>query len=93
MLPPQPPAQADDQPELTKLAVECHCNVHHGENFAGHKAAARLAGQREEVLLKAPRDDKAGMRMGTGVAAMPEIAFSLSEDEMKAVSHYLARQP
>jgi cytochrome c553 len=95
--PPKPPAQPDDRPDLTKtgttLAVERHCNNCHAANFAGQQAAARLAGQREEVLLKALRDYKAGKRTGTGVAAMPEIAFSLSEDEMQALAHYLARLP
>jgi cytochrome c553 len=95
--PPKPPAQPDERPDLTKagagLAVERHCNNCHAANFAGQQAAARLAGQREEVLLKALRDYKAGKRTGTGVAAMPEIAFSLSEDEMQALAHYLARLP
>jgi cytochrome c553 len=95
--PPKPPAAPDDRPELTsigaQLAVERHCNNCHAENFAGQQAAARLAGQREEVLLKALHDYKAGRRTGTGVAAMPEIAYSLSENEMQALAHYLARLP
>jgi cytochrome c553 len=95
--PPKPPTTPDDRPELTKLgaqlAVERHCNNCHAANFAGQQAAARLAGQREEVLLKALHDYKAGKRTGTGVAAMPEIAYSLSDDEMQALAHYLARLP
>jgi len=95
--PPKPAATPDDRPDLTKtgaaLAVERHCNNCHAPNFAGQEAAARLAGQREEVLLKALHDYKAGRRTGTGVAAMPEIAFSLSEDEMQALAHYLTRLP
>ena len=31
--------------------------------------------------------------MATGVAAMPGIAFTFTEDEMKALSHCLSRQP
>jgi cytochrome c553 len=95
--PPKPPTTPDERPELTKLgaqlAVERHCNNCHAANFAGQQAAARLAGQREEVLLKALHDYKAGTRTGTGVAAMPEIAYALSEDEMQALAHYLARLP
>jgi cytochrome c553 len=95
--PPKPPTTPDDRPELTKvgaqLAVALHCNNCHAANFAGQQAAARLAGQREEVLLKALHDYKAGKRTGTGVAAMPEIAYSLDEDEMQALAHYLARLP
>ena len=95
--PPKPATTPDDHPDLTKigaqLAVERHCNNCHAANFAGQQAAARLAGQREEVLLKALHDYKAGKRTGTGVAAMPEIAYSLTEDEMQALAHYLARLP
>jgi cytochrome c553 len=95
--PPKPPAPPDDRPDLSKigatLAGERHFNNCHRADFAGQQAAARLAGQREEVLLKALHDYKAGKRTGTGVAAMPEIAFSLSEDEMQALAHYLARRP
>ena len=95
--PPKPSPGPDDRPDLTKagaaLAVERHCNNCHAADFAGQQAAARLAGQREEVLLKALHDYKAGKRTGTGVAAMPEIAFSLSEDQMQALAHYLARLP
>ncbi|HEV2548603.1 MAG TPA: c-type cytochrome [Stellaceae bacterium] len=97
-LPPPPPsAEPDNAPDLTKagakLAVERHCNICHAEGFVGQEAAARLAGQREEVLLKALQDYKAGRRTGTGVAAMPEITFGLSEEEMAALAHYLARVP
>jgi hypothetical protein len=53
--------------------------------------SAGLAGQREEVLLKALRDYKTGARTGTGIAAMPEIAYQLGEGEMAALAHYLAR--
>jgi cytochrome c553 len=95
--PPAPPTEPDAEPALTqagaKLAVERHCNVCHAATFAGQEAAARLAGQREEVLLKALHDYKSGRRTGTGVAAMPEIAYGLGEDEMKALAHYLARLP
>ena len=95
--PPVPPKQPDEAPELTKagatLAVQGRCNICHAPNFAGQQAAARLAGQREEVLLKALQDYKSGKRTGTGVAAMPEIAFQLGEPEMKALAHYLSRLP
>lgn len=97
LAPPKPPTTPDDRPELTKvgaqLSVVLHCNNCHAANFAGQQAAARLAGQREEVLLKALHDYKTGNRTGTGVAAMPEIAYSLDEDQMQALAHYLARLP
>jgi cytochrome c553 len=51
---------------------------------------ARLAGQREEYLLKALHDYKSNVRVGGGVAAMADVAYSLSEEEITALAHYLA---
>jgi cytochrome c553 len=86
----------DDTPELTaagrQLAAAQHCGNCHGDGFQGNQAAARLAGQREEVLLKALHDYKSGARVGTGVAAMPEVAFPLDDEQMRALAHFMSRQ-
>ncbi len=93
--PPKPSTEPDSDAGLTgtgaKLAVEQHCNNCHGPQFQGQQAAARLAGQREEVLLKALRDYKASRRAGSGLATMAEVAYVLDEDSMKALAHYLSR--
>ena len=67
------------------------CASCHGENFAGSKAVARIAGQHEEYITKALHDYKSGLRSGGGVAAMAEVAYPLSDDEITALAHYLAR--
>ena len=51
---------------------------------------ARLAGQREEYLLKALQDFKSGMRRGGGVAAMASAVYPLSQEDLRALAHYLA---
>jgi len=51
---------------------------------------ARIAGQREEYLLKALHDYKSGRRIGGGVAAMADVAYPLSEEEITALAHFLA---
>ena len=51
---------------------------------------ARLAGQREEYLVKALHDYKSGVRSGGSMAAMAEVAYPLSEEEIEALAHYLA---
>ena len=51
---------------------------------------ARIADQREEYLLKALHDFKSGVRSGGGVAAMADVAYPLSEEEIEALAHYLA---
>jgi cytochrome c553 len=85
----------DDHPDLTeagkRAAAAGHCASCHGDNYAGSKAVARIAGQREEYLVKALHDYKAGVRSGGGVAAMAEVAYPLSEHDISALAHYLAR--
>jgi cytochrome c553 len=92
LAPPKPPA--DDDPELSKLGAQSaagrRCASCHLDNYAGTKGVARLTGQREDYLLKALRDYKAGQRSGGGQAAMAEIAYSLHEEEIVALAHYLA---
>ncbi len=97
-LPPPPPASGTDpQPELTakgaQLAPQHQCNSCHGGNYAGQQAVARLAGQREDYLLKALRDFKSNARSGGGVAAMPTTVYDLADSDLVALAHYLARAP
>jgi cytochrome c553 len=84
----------DDNPDLSKKGAQAaagrRCASCHGDDYAGTKAVARVAGQREDYLLKALRDYKAGVRSGGGQAAMAEVAFPLSEEEIVALAHYLA---
>ena len=90
-----PPKAAEDaDPDLSKkgaqVAVGRRCASCHTDSYAGTKAVARLAGQREEYLVKALRDYKAGQRVGGGVAAMADVAYHMSDEEITAVAHYLA---
>jgi cytochrome c553 len=89
-----PKSPPDDNPDLSKkgaqAAVGRRCASCHTDSFAGAKAVARLAGQREEYLLKALHDYKSGARVGGGQAAMADVAYPLSEEEITALAHYLA---
>jgi cytochrome c553 len=93
-LTPPKASQPDDDPDLSnkgaQAAVGRRCASCHTDNFAGTKAVARLAGQREEYLLKALHDYKSSVRSGGGQAAMAEVAYPLSEEEITALAHYLA---
>ena len=93
-LTPPKPAKPDDNPDLSQkgaqAAVGRRCASCHTDSFAGTKAVARIAGQREEYLLKALHDYKAGVRSGGGMAAMADVAYPLSEEEITALAHYLA---
>ena len=93
LTPPRPPA-SDDDPDLSKkgaqAAVGRRCASCHTDLFAGTKAVARLAGQREEYLVKALHDYKSGARSGGAGAAMSDVAYPLSDEEITALAHYLA---
>jgi len=94
-LPPFQPAQPDDNPELSKAGAQAalgrRCASCHTDTYAGIKATARLAGQREDYLVKALHDFKSAARTGGGVAAMADIAYSLDDEEIAALAHYLAQ--
>ena len=66
------------------------CASCHTDTYAGTKAVARIAGQREEYLVKALHDYKSGVRSGGAGAAMADVAYPLSDEEITALAHYLA---
>src|ERR1700722_11673682 len=78
-LTPPKDAKPDDNPDLSqkgaRAAVGRRCPPCHTDSFAGTKAVARIAGQREEYLLKALHDYKSGVRSGGGMAAMADVAY------------------
>ncbi len=93
-LAPPKASKPDDNPDLSQkgaqAAVGRRCNSCHTDTFAGTKAVARIAGQREEYLVKALHDYKSGVRSGGAGAAMTDVAYPLSDEEITALSHYLA---
>jgi cytochrome c553 len=93
-LTPPKATKPDDNPDLSKKGAQAaagrRCASCHTDTYAGTKAVARIAGQREEYLLKALHDYKSSKRSGGGMAAMADVAYPLSEEEIVALSHYLA---
>jgi cytochrome c553 len=93
-LPPPKAPKPDDNPDLSKKGAQAaagrRCASCHTDSYAGTKAVARVAGQREEYLVKALRDYKSGVRSGGAMAVMADVAYSLSEEEIEALAHYLA---
>jgi cytochrome c553 len=93
-LAPPAAAAADDNPGLSEKGKQAaagrRCASCHTDSFAGTKAVARIAGQREDYLVKALHDYKSGARAGGAMAAMAEVAYPLSDEEITALAHYLA---
>ena len=94
ILPPPKASTPDDNPDLSskgaQAAVGRRCASCHTDTFAGTKAVARIAGQREEYLVKALHDYKSGVRSGGAGAAMSDVAYPRSDEEIAALAHYLA---
>ena len=90
-----PKGPQDDNPDLSEKGKQAaagrRCASCHTDSYAGTKAVARVAGQREEYLIKALHDYKSGVRSGGGQAAMADVAYPLSEEEITALAHYLSR--
>jgi cytochrome c553 len=91
---PPPPKAPDDNPDLSAKGAQAaagrRCASCHGDSFAGTKAVARIADQREEYLVKALKDYKSGARSGGAGSAMTDVAYPLGEEEITALAHYLA---
>jgi cytochrome c553 len=93
-----PPPAANPRPDAAdalfaagvKLAQSHRCAACHKDDYTGTQATARLAGQREDYLLKALRDFKSGVRRGGGVAAMADAVFPLQDEDLRALAHMLA---
>jgi len=91
----KPPA--DMQADLTKAgeaaAGRHRCAACHGDAYLGVQAAPRVARLPEAYLAKALSDYRANTRPSSGGAAMTEVAGSLSDEDIKALAHYLAVMP
>jgi cytochrome c553 len=89
-----PKGSKDDNPDLSEKGKQAaagrRCASCHTDSYAGTKGVARVAGQREEYLLKALHDYKSGVRSGGAQAAMADVAYPLSDEEISALAHYLA---
>ena len=93
-LTPPKDSKPDDNPDLSKKGAQSaagrRCASCHTDSFAGTKAVARVAGQREEYLVKALHDYKSGARSGGGWPRWRMSPIRCSEEEIAALAHYLA---
>lgn len=91
--PPPSPVAAQSEPAMyevgQKLAQKNRCASCHKDDYSGVQATPRTANQREDYLLKALRDFKAGTRTGGGVAAMADVVYPLGDDELRALAHFM----
>jgi cytochrome c553 len=72
------------------LVAQHRCNFCHTPNFAGQDQVPRLAGQREDYLLKSLREYKSGARAGYD-PAMASVVQPLKDEDFVDLAYYLAR--
>jgi cytochrome c553 len=91
--PPVPVADTPDAARMDKgraLATQHRCNFCHQSNFQGLDNVPRIAGQREDYLLKALRGYKDNTRRGYD-AQMSEVVYPLKDEDFVELAYFLAR--
>jgi cytochrome c553 len=76
--------------EGQRLAEANHCASCHMDGFAGQNQIPRLAGQREDYLLKAMREFRDGQRSGLD-GTMTEVLHGLSDADLANFARYLSQ--
>jgi len=95
-LPPPPASKTAAKVDVDRVQAVMtprHCNSCHREDYAGQGETARLAGQRQDYLIKSLNDFRTGERRGRGMGAMMEVSVTLHDDDIKMIAAYLASQP
>jgi cytochrome c553 len=94
-LPPAAPAVGDaDRARLdrAKAVIEQNrCNFCHSGNYGGGENVPRLAGQREDYLVKALRDYKSNARRGYD-ASMADVLYPIGDEQLGDLAYFLSRQ-
>lgn len=80
---------AADQDHGNALVGRYHCNSCHGADLAGHDNIPRIAGQREDYLLKSLTDYKSGARPGYS-PAMSEASKEIKPEDIPVLARFVA---
>jgi cytochrome c553 len=91
--PPQPTADAGDPARLAhgRALLEQHrCLFCHKPDLAGDQNVPRIAGQREDYLIKTLRDYKSNARRGYD-ATMAEVLQPITDQDILDLAHTTAR--
>jgi cytochrome c553 len=91
--PPEPISDTPDSGRMDRgraLAKKNRCHFCHQSNFQGVDNVPRLAGQREDYLLKTLRGYKDNTRRGYD-AQMSEVVYAMKDEDFVDLAYFLAR--
>ncbi|HKA43826.1 MAG TPA: c-type cytochrome [Burkholderiales bacterium] len=91
--PPQPAGGSLDSDRMERgqtLAAQNRCNFCHQADYSGGQNVPRLAGQREDYLVKTLREYKYETRRGYD-ASMADVLYSVSDEQLPDLAYFLAR--
>src|SRR5262245_53315567 len=91
--PPRPAAEPPDPGRLERgraLIQQHRCNFCHNQDFSGAQNVPRLAGQRQDYLVKALREYKSNARRGYD-AAMADVMYPLTDADILDLAYFLAQ--
>ena len=91
--PPEPVADTPDAARMERARVlsdQHRCNFCHQPRYQGQENVPRLAGQREDYLVKALRGYKDNSRRGYD-ASMADVIEPLTDEQILDMAYYLAR--
>ena len=91
--PPEPVSDVPDAARMDRaraLSQQNRCNFCHQSNYQGLENVPRLAGQREDYLLKALRGYKDNSRRGYD-AQMSEVVYAMKDEDFVELAYFLAR--
>ena len=95
-LPPPRPVEDIVDParlERARALIQQHrCNFCHNPDFSGAQQVPRLAGQREDYLVKALREYKNNTRRAYDTA-MADVLYALNDEQLRDLAYFLARLP
>jgi cytochrome c553 len=95
-LPAPPPASGPSNPAVMatglSLVLRYRCNFCHNADLSGRDNVPRIAGQREDFLVKTLLEYKNNTRHGYD-GSMAEVLQPISESEIKDIAHFVSRQP
>ena len=91
--PPEPgggPADPARMERARALIEQNRCNFCHNPDYSGEQNVPRLAGQREDYLVKTLREYRDNTRRGYD-ASMADVLYLISDEQILDLAYFLAR--